>query len=165
MLSHKISKIIWVITAISLAPLTSSTAATSKESGSGAILSISKTKNITTDSTIKISGSHFDETVGIYLAMCKKVAISKLPSPCGGGMDQSGVSGSSIWVSSNPPPYGKGLAIPFKAGGRFNFSIQVSPMIGKFDCRKIRCAIYARADHTRSNDRSYDISIPIRFKK
>jgi len=38
-------------------------------------------------------------------------------------------------------------------------------MIGKLDCRKISCAIYVRADHTRSDDRSFDLKVPVKFKK
>ena len=139
--------------------------ATSITSKNGSILNVNKTINIKSGEKIIVSGQHFDETVGIYVAMCKIVAAHILPTPCGGGADKSGITGSSIWISSNPPAYGVGLAKPYLPGGRFTLPIKISPLIGKLDCRKIKCAIYVRADHLRTDDRSYDMYIPITFKK
>jgi hypothetical protein len=139
--------------------------AASVTGNNGATLSASKVIGIKSGEKITVTGSHFDETVGIYLAICKVVKKSEVPSPCGGGIDKTGASGASIWISSNPPPYGVGLAKEFQPGGRFSYSIRVSPMIGKLDCRKIKCAIYVRADHTRTDDRSFDLSLPITFIK
>jgi hypothetical protein len=87
-----------------------------------------------------------------------------VPTPCGGGVNKAGVGEGSFWISSNPPPYGVGLADPFNPGGRFSYKIRVSKNIGKFDCKKVRCAITVRADHLRSEDRSYDLYLPITFK-
>ena len=139
--------------------------AASVTGSNGATLEVSKVTNISTGDKLAITGSHFDETVGIYLALCKVVPAIQLPTPCGGGMDKTGKTGSSIWISSNPPAYGVGLAKPYQPGGRFTEVIKVSPMIGKLDCRKIACAIYVRADHTRSDDRSFDLKVPVKFKK
>ena len=131
----------------------------------GAELQVSKANGIKSGDSITITGTHFDETIGIYLAMCKVVAKKELPTPCGGGMDKTGASKSSIWISSNAPSYGTGLARPYQAGGRFAVTIKVSPMIGTVDCRKVACAIYVRADHLRTDDRTRDLHIPITFKK
>ena len=131
----------------------------------GAILSVNKVSNLKSGDQLTITGTHFDETVGIYVAMCKVVAKTELPTPCGGGIDKTGASKSSVWISSNAPSYGTGLARPYGVGGRFTVTIKVSPMIGKLDCRKIACAIYVRADHLRTDDRTYDLHIPITFTK
>ena len=131
----------------------------------GETLTVSKSTNIKSGDKLVISGQHFDETVGIYVALCTVVKAGTLPTPCGGGIDETGSTGASIWISSNPPSYGVGLAKPFLPGGRFSVSIKVSPKIGKLDCRKIKCAIYVRADHTRGDDRTHDLAIPIYFKK
>jgi hypothetical protein len=40
----------------------------------------------------------------------------------------------------------------------------MSKKIGKFDCNKVKCAVAVRADHLRSEDRSYDLYLPITFK-
>ncbi|MCX6450595.1 MAG: hypothetical protein NTZ31_02675 [Actinobacteria bacterium] len=158
-------KKILLLTAVVALIGTSMASAASVKSPNGAILTVSKTSSVNTGDKLTITGSHFDETVGIYLALCKIVKKIELPTPCGGGIDKTGATGSSIWISSNPPPYGVGLAKEYLPGGRFSYTIRVSPMIGKLDCRKIACAIYVRADHTRSDDRSFDIAVPITFKK
>ena len=115
--------------------------------------------------TVTVSGSYFDESVGIYLAYCVQQPAGTLPSPCGGGENKLGKGISSYWISSNPPPYGRGLALPYKPGGRFTLPLKVTTKIGKVDCRKVTCAITVRADHLNSNDRSYDLYIPVKFSK
>jgi hypothetical protein len=159
--SRTVAVISLVLIAVGIPPAN----AASVTGSNGATLEVSKVTNISSGDKLTITGSHFDETIGIYLALCKVVPTTQLPTPCGGGMDKTGKTGSSIWISSNPPAYGVGLAKPYKPGGRFTEVIKVSPMIGKLDCRKIACAIYVRADHTRSDDRSFDLKIPVKFKK
>lgn len=102
--------------------------------------------------------------MGIYLAFCQVPEYAKLPTPCGGGVNSSGKSKSSIWISNNAPAYGKGLAVKFGKNGSFRQTLRLSPMINDVDCRKVQCAITVRADHTRGDNRNYDLFIPIKFK-
>ena len=113
---------------------------------------------------VTVTGKHFDETVGIYLGFCVVPKQGVAPTPCGGGVNKAGTGEASFWISSNPPPYGVGLAEDFLPGGRFTKKLKISKMIGKFDCSKIKCAIAVRADHLRSEDRSFDLFIPIKIK-
>ena len=113
---------------------------------------------------VTVTGNHFDETVGIYLGFCVVPKKAAPPTPCGGGVNKAGTGEASFWISSNPPPYGVGLAEEFLPGGRFIKKVKISKMIGKFDCSKVKCAISVRADHLRSDDRSYDLFIPIKIK-
>lgn len=129
----------------------------------GASISIAQSK-FSKDIKIKVSGRNFDETVGIYLAYCVVPKKGAMPSPCGGGVNKSGTGEASYWISSNPPPYGVGLAIPFAPGGRFTEVVAVTKKIGKYDCRKVKCAITVRSDHLHEGDRSHDIYIPISIK-
>lgn len=129
----------------------------------GASISIANAK-FTKDTKVRVSGKNFDETVGIYLAYCLVPKKGEMPSPCGGGVNKSGTGEASFWISSNPPPYGVGLAIPFAAGGRFTELVAVTRKIGKYDCRKVKCAITVRSDHLHEGDRSHDIYIPISIK-
>jgi len=131
----------------------------------GEILTATPTSGIKSGQIISVSGKNFDTTVGIYVEMCQIVPAGTLPDVCGGGVNMSGASAASFWISSNPPSYGKNLAIPFKTGGSFKVGLKVQPLIGKVDCRKVQCAIYVRADHTRTQDRTHDIKIPISFSK
>ena len=114
---------------------------------------------------ITITGKGFDETVGIYLAYCLMPKAGMAPTPCGGGVNKSGIGGASYWISSNAPPYAANLAEPFRAGGRFIKNVEVSDRIGKIDCRKSKCALTVRSDHLREGDRSRDLFIPVTFKK
>jgi hypothetical protein len=126
--------------------------------------SISINKSVYTKATmVTVTGRGFDETVGIYLALCVVPKTGERPTPCGGGVNKSGVGESSYWISSNPPPYGRSLAIEYLPGGRFSQKVNVNKRIGKFDCTKVMCAITVRADHIREGDRSRDIFIPIKF--
>lgn len=112
---------------------------------------------------ISVSGKGFSTKAGIYVALCVKVKSGTKPSPCGGGADMTGATGASIWLSTNPPSYGIGIAKPIAADGSFKVKLRVAAMIGNVDCRITQCAIYARADHLRSLDRSADIAFPVTF--
>ena len=130
----------------------------------GQVLTTS-TSSVKAGTKLIVTGSHFDETVGIYLGYCVVPKKGAAPTPCGGGIDKPGIGGAAFWISSNPPPYGVGLAQEFLPGGRFKESIKISKMIGTFDCTKVKCAVTVRADHLRSKDRSSDLFIPITIKK
>ncbi|HEX7132442.1 MAG TPA: hypothetical protein VF228_07700 [Iamia sp.] len=113
---------------------------------------------------VGVAGSGYDESKGIYVAFCVVTPPTTAPSPCGGGIDQTGATGASAWVSSNPPDYGEGLATPYGPGGSFSVNITVTPVIADgFDCRRIQCAIVSRNDHQRTADRTQDIFIPVTF--
>ncbi len=114
--------------------------------------------------SITVSGRGFSELIGIYVGLCVMPRPGAKPTPCGGGVDQDGSSQASAWISSNPPPYGSSLAIPYKRGGKFGVRIKVSPRVGAYDCRVVRCAVVARADHTRANDRTWDVAVPVTFR-
>lgn len=109
---------------------------------------------------VTVRGSGYDENKGIYVAWCVVPAPGEKPSPCGGGEDRSGSSGNSVWISSNPPMYGLGLAEGYEEGGTFEVEIVVSRWIeaedGTVDCFEVACAVTTRADHERSSDRSQD---------
>jgi hypothetical protein len=154
---------IFAITALEIAP------ASAKNSVSGSFgQNISVTKSTLEVSkkvqTVTVNGKGFDETIGIYLAYCLVPKPGAAPTPCGGGANKAGIAGSSIWISSNAPPYADGLAIAFKGGGRFSEKLSITKMIGKFDCTKIKCAITVRSDHLHEGDRTNDLFIPITFK-
>lgn len=112
---------------------------------------------------VTVSGRNFDQSVGIYVAFCVTPSRGQQPSPCGGGVNIGGASAASVWISSNPPPYGRSLATPYSAGGRFKVRVAVSALIASIDCRKVSCAVVTRADHTRPGDRRFDTALPVSF--
>lgn len=134
----------------------------------GKQLTVTPAKDLASNgATIRVRGKGFNPNVGIYVALCltPKKGSLQAPGPCGGGVNVEGSNPASAWISSNPPGYGKSLAIPYKRGGRFDVRITISPMIGDIDCRVASCAVVTRADHTRSFDRQSDVFVPVSFKK
>ena len=156
----KLALLTMALTALSPAIAEAQVTATNELGGS---ISIAK-NTYAKEAKIKVTGKGFDETIGIYLAYCVLPKKGEAPTPCGGGVNKAGVGEASHWISSNPPPYGIGLAIPFKPGGRFSEMVAITRKIGKFDCQKITCAITVRSDHLHEGDRTSDIFIPISFR-
>jgi hypothetical protein len=152
-----------LVLAIALALPSTAQAARTSRGANGATITIAHNV-LSNNAKVLVTGKNFDETVGIYLAFCLVPKAGSAPTPCGGGVNKSGTGEASYWISSNPPPYGIGLAIPFTAGGRFSEVVQVTRKIGKFDCKKVKCAITVRSDHLHEGDRSHDIYIPITIK-
>jgi hypothetical protein len=114
--------------------------------------------------TLRIRGTGYDTDKGIYVGLCAVQGPDQQPSPCGGGIDKSGSSGSSAWISSNPPAYGIGLAVPYGDSGSFDVEITVSAAVNAaLDCRRVECAIVTKNDHTIISDRSQDVIIPVTF--
>ncbi|MEU1752972.1 hypothetical protein ABZ436_10000 [Micromonospora matsumotoense] len=112
---------------------------------------------------VTVAGSGYDVTKGIYVAFCVDNGAGVAPSPCGGGADTTGSTGASHWISSNPPSYGEGLAVPYGDGGSFRVSLTLATRIGDVDCTVRRCVVASRTDHTRTADRSQDVRVPITF--
>ena len=134
------------------------------KNANGQSLTVSNTTLSASGSTVRVSGKGFSRTTGVYVALCVVVPRGQQPTPCGGGINIDGKKPSSAWISSNPPPYGQKLAIPYKKGGRFSVSLSIGPKIGSVDCRTTKCAIYTRADHLSSSNRKYDVAVPVTFK-
>jgi hypothetical protein len=140
--------------------------ATATPAAAAPAITVSRTTGLNpAGDTITVSGSGYDVTKGIYVAVCVDNGPGQTPTPCLGGADTRGGSGGSKWISSNPPSYGKGLATPYGPGGTFTVALSVvavDPVTGT-DCTRVRCAAVTRADHTRTSDRSQDARVPLTF--
>ncbi|AXU13157.1 endoglucanase [Streptomyces clavuligerus] len=117
---------------------------------------------------VTATGSGYDPAKGVYLAVCAlPEKAGEAPGPCLGGTDMSGTSGSSYWISNNPPPYAKDLVKPFTVqGGKggFTFELTVKAKDSGADCTQRACAVVTRADHTHGADREQDVVVPIAFR-
>ena len=130
----------------------------------GQTLTVSAT-SVKNGQTVTVTGAKYNPKLGIYLAFCVVNAKGVVPSPCGGGVNSSGGSRSSIWISSNPPAYGKSLAVPFSRSGGFKQRVVVSRYINDFDCAVVKCAVVTRSDHLNFTNRKADVIVPMKFKK
>lgn len=130
----------------------------------GQKLTVTPVNNLATeDQTLKVTGSGYDEEKGIYVALCVDNGDGELPTPCIGGVDMTGASHSSAWISSNPPDYGEELAIPYGEDGTFEVELTVDAKDEYTDCFEVTCVLATRADHTLSGDRSQDVKVPVAF--
>ncbi|MEU3598208.1 endoglucanase [Streptomyces sp. NPDC006798] len=151
------------------APGTAAAATPGEATGpTGQKLTVSETANIDpAGQKVRVSGTGYDVTKGIYLAVCRVPEPGEQPSPCLGGSDFSGSSGSSYWISNNPPPYGVGLVKKFTADGdgkgSFTFDLTLKAKDSGADCTQARCAVVTRADHTHISDRDQDVIVPFTF--
>jgi len=129
------------------------------------VLTVSQSDGLAAEGqSITVSGSGFDQSKGIYVALCVVPPRGSLPSPCGGGIDREGDGGASVWISDNPPSYASGLPRAYGPGGTFTVTIRVGPRINAVtDCRVVPCAIVTKSDHTINDDRSQDLLIPVTF--
>jgi len=160
------------IAAIALSLLSASPAAaagTSTTGPEGQKLTVSKASGLDpAGQTVTVSGTGYNTEKGIYVAFCVDNGAGKTPTPCIGGVDMSGESGASVWVSSNPPSYGEGLAKPYGGSGHkgtFSVRLTVRAKDANTDCTKsgVKCAVITRNDHTRGGDQSQTARIPVTF--
>ncbi|MBD9697890.1 hypothetical protein IGS67_00030 [Flavimobilis sp. GY10621] len=139
------------------------------EGTDGQTLTVSRATDLDpTGTTVTVTGAGFEETVGIYVGVCVDNGPGERPTPCLGGVDMGGEGGSSAWVSSNPPSYGKDLATPFGDGGSFGLELTVQGTDANVDCSDAAaaprgCVLATFADHTRLTDRSADVRVPLTF--
>ena len=122
-----------------------------------------QTRSVVSGTKVLVTGKGYNTKVGIYVTYCVIPSKGQKPSECG-PFDVTGQNNASVWVSSNPPIYAALLVTPFGKGGSFRLSIPVTRMIGNFDCKRVRCALTTRADHTNGSYRKADVFIPITIK-
>ena len=149
------------------APSTTAVAATTTAPSSGTPrLTLSQTTGLNPSGTmITVRGSGFDTNKGVYVFVCNQAAWTA-SRRCIGGVNVDGSSPLSQWISSNPPGYAIGLTIPYESGGTFVVPLLVRAVdatTNLIDCSKERCGVVAFADHTRREDRSQDVFVPITF--
>ncbi|MEU6019973.1 hypothetical protein [Micromonospora sp. NPDC047134] len=153
-----------ILLALGTLPASPAYANTVGEGPNGQRLSVSKTNGIPlVGTTVTVTGSGYDTSKGIYVAYCVDNGAGMAPSPCGGGVDTTGSTGASHWISSNPPSYAEGLTVAYGAGGSFTVQVKITSKIGDVDCTTGRCVVASRNDHTRASDRSQDVKVPVTF--
>ncbi|MGV9312216.1 hypothetical protein ACWDR0_08460 [Streptomyces sp. NPDC003691] len=127
---------------------------------------------------VTVSGSGYNTSQGVYVGLCAVPAgvnvndqstWSAKPTPCLGGQDQAGTTGASHWVNSDwwwMSPNNSSAYNVVNNRGSFSVNIHVKAQISSsVTCGQggVTCAIVTRADHFDSNDRKYDVYVPVTF--
>ncbi|MDT0394267.1 hypothetical protein [Streptomyces edwardsiae] len=159
-------------TALTLGLATSASAATATRTvvDGGTTYNLSVTAPGTASAAgqvVHVSGSGFNTGQGVYVGLCAVEGApgAQKPTPCLGGQDESGATGASHWVNNT---FGGMFAnsSKFGAGGTFEVDIYVNPNLadGTVCGVDVECAVVTRADHLDTNDRKYDVHVPVTFQ-
>ncbi|SDN26943.1 hypothetical protein SAMN04487981_104271 [Streptomyces sp. cf386] len=158
--------------ALTLGLATSASAATSTRTvtDGGTTYNLSLTSPDTAAATgqvITVSGSGYNTGQGVYVSLCVVDGAqgANKPTPCLGGQDEDGSTGASHWVNNT---FGGMFAnsSKFGTGGTFSVQIYVKATLddGSVCGQDVECAVVTRADHFDSEDRKYDVHVPIAFQ-
>jgi hypothetical protein len=122
-----------------------------------------------------VTGSGYDPTRGIYVAICAIPDDASIkPGPCLGGVpaqeaqevEEGAVQyAPSNWINDDWAWKLFGArGYDDREAGTFTAYLEVPEAFdGHVDCREVECAIYTRNDHTAAADRVQDLYIPVGF--
>lgn len=159
--------------AAALAPASPAAAAPGTGTGpQGQTLTVSQVDGLNpAGTTVTVTGSGYDvpgfdmATDGIYLSLCVDNGPTQAPSPCLGGVDQTGGTATSRWITNNP--IGGAVAVPFGPNGTFSTTLLLDAADEFTDCFDYTaprgCKVVTRVDHRASGNRSQDVKVPVRF--
>lgn len=124
---------------------------------------------------IVVSGTGYDPSRGIYVAICKIPDQGGRPAPCLGGVPSTEAEepsepgaieyAPSNWINDDWAwrLFGS-RSFDDRDRGTFTAYIEVPSAIGEgVDCRMDACGLFTRNDHTASNDRVQDLYVPIAY--
>ncbi|MFT4122486.1 MAG: hypothetical protein QM635_01480 [Microbacteriaceae bacterium] len=125
---------------------------------------------------IVVTGRGYDAGQGIYVAICRVPgSAAEKPSPCIGGVPEQRSADAadadridwapSSWINDSWAWRLFGARSWDDAdAGSFTAYIEVGDPVGEgLDCTAVACAVYTRADHTATADRSQDLAVPVAF--
>jgi hypothetical protein len=122
-----------------------------------------------------VSGSGFDASRGIYVAICVIPEPGEKPGPCLGGVPSTkegdGFEEGSVqfapsnWINDDWAWRLFGArSYDDPAAGTFTAYLEVPAPTGEgVDCREDACGIFTRNDHTAAGDRVQDLYVPVGF--
>ena len=135
------------------------------------------TSSLRVGDKLVVTGTGYDGSRGIYVAICKIPDDAKTkPGPCVGGVpDQEAQTvdagtvqyAASNWINDDWAwkLFGARSYDDIDAG-TFTAYIEVGePKADKLDCTVDACGIYTRNDHTALSDRVQDLYVPVGFAK
>ncbi|WP_428935787.1 hypothetical protein [Streptomyces sp. ACT015] len=127
----------------------------------GQELTVSATAGLAPDGErLRVAGSGYDASKGIYVALCKDNGDDRVPGPCVGGSD----GGSSKWIVPSGDPNEGELALAYGPDGTFDVELAVRGADSNVDCLQVACSVVTRVDHRGTGDRSQDVRVPVTFR-
>lgn len=133
------------------------------------------TSSLSVGEKLVVSGTGYDPSRGIYVALCKiPESAAKKPGPCIGGVPETegeAVEAGSVqyapsnWINDDWAWKLFGArSYDDLSAGTFTAYIEVgNPVDEQLDCTADRCGLYTRNDHTALADRVQDLYIPVGF--
>lgn len=133
--------------------------------------------NIRPGDRLVVTGSGFDSSRGIYVAICQVPAsVDTRPGPCLGGvpeLDGGGAGTETVeWSPSNwiNQEWAWRLfgarSYDDRDRGTFRAFILVPPASEDgLDCHDVSCGVFTRNDHTALDNRMQDLYLPVRFSQ
>ena len=125
---------------------------------------------------IVVSGSGYDPSTGIYVAVCKVPDTpDQRPGPCLGGVPGTEEDGdinegaieyaASNWINDDWAWRLFGArSFDDREAGEFTAYIELpSSADDNVDCTQVRCGLYTRNDHTALENRVQDLYLPVAF--
>jgi hypothetical protein len=125
-----------------------------------------------------VSGSGFDPSKGIYVAVCKVPdSVGGKPGPCLGGVPSTEENvdstvgaveyAASNWVNDDWAWRLFGArSFDDRGAGSFTAYIEIPASADEnVDCTRVRCGLFTRNDHTALEDRVQDLYLPVSFAK
>ncbi|MFI1013647.1 hypothetical protein [Streptomyces sp. NPDC020965] len=127
---------------------------------------------------VTVKGTGYNPAQGVYVGLCAipagvdvkdQTTWNSKPTPCLGGQDQAGTTGASHWVNKDWWWMSPNNSSPYTvANGRGGFSVSIhvkAQISASVTCGQsgVTCAILTRADHFDTNDRKYDVYVPVTF--
>ena len=123
-----------------------------------------------------VTGSGFDASKGIYVAVCKvPEKVGEKPGPCLGGVPSTEEDGDSTegaveyaasnWVNDDWAWRLFGArSFDDRGAGSFTAYIEIPASADEnVDCTQVRCGLFTRNDHTALEDRVQDLYLPVSF--
>jgi len=123
---------------------------------------------------IVVSGTGYDPSRGIYVAVCRiPDEVGGKPGPCIGGVPEQEGAGEvgavdyapSNWINDDWAWKLFGArSFDDRDAGTFTAYIEVGPPVSdELDCTVDECGIFTRNDHTALTDRAQDLYVPVAF--
>ncbi|WP_327635443.1 HtaA domain-containing protein [Kribbella sp. NBC_00482] len=103
---------------------------------------------------------------GFYVLTAVDTGPGQQASPAIGGVDMSGETGQSQWITNYPYAGSENIVVPIGTDLVARTTVKVSSKDDLTDCSTASkgCVLYLRADHRATANRAFDVRVPLEFK-